>query len=165
MYKPLWCGANPIAEDEMKASPHVDPHRTSAGRSEIFTSLLPHTAPPAGQKQNLLFPLIWHLARRTCDMLRLHSACLHQEGLSSFERQDRLGLCRVSVEDLLKFSLLPDGWDAVVVGARLDAVDNSRCGLRSCGRVGQVSSCCGSIINPSVHAGTLVLLQGDTYAC
>lgn len=56
-------------------------------------------------------------------MLRLHGACLHQEGLSGLECQDWLSLCRVSVDDLLKFSFLPIGWDAVLVGSGLDAVE------------------------------------------
>lgn len=107
----MWILTEPLQEDQRSLHPCC------------------HTQlPPAGQTQNLSFPLIRHLARRTCDMLRLHSAGLHQEGLSRLECQDGLGLCRVSVEDPLKFSLLPVGWDAVEVGARL-AVDEGRCGL------------------------------------
>lgn len=81
-------------------------------------------------------------------MLGLHRACLHQEGLSSLECQDWLSLCRLSVDDLLKFSFLPIGLDAILVGGRLDTIDQgSRTGLRRCSRVRQVSSCCAMIKN------------------
>lgn len=87
---------------------------------------------------------------RTCDVLGLHRACLHQEGLSSLERQDGLSLSRVSVDDLLKFSFLPIGLDAIQVGGRLHAVDHGTA-LRRRGRVRQVSSCCAMTTNHVLH--------------
>lgn len=55
----------------------------------------------------------------TCDMLRLHRACLHQEGLSAFERQDwladqpalslRRAAAVVQLDDLLEVRRLSVG--------------------------------------------------------
>lgn len=92
----------------------------------------------------------------TCDMLRLHGACFHQEGLSTLERQDRLSdqpalsLRRVTavvqLDDLLEVGCLSVGWDAVLVTSGLHAVHN-RTGHTlwwaedSCAGTLQVSSC------------------------
>lgn len=88
----------------------------------------------------------------TCDMLRLHGACLHQERLSALERQDgladqpALSLRRVpavvQLDDLLEVSRLPVGRDAVLVGSGLDAVhDRSRRAEDRRAGTLQVSSC------------------------
>lgn len=79
----------------------------------------------------------------TCDMLRLHGACFHQEGLSSLERHDRLthqpalllagvtaAATVVQLNDLLEVSAV--GWDAVLVHGGLDAVYNNRAGNVLC---------------------------------
>lgn len=65
-------------------------------------------------------------------MLRLHRARLHQEGLSSLERQDRLAHQRalslrrvatvVQLDDLLEVGRFSVGCDAVLVGGGLDAI-------------------------------------------
>lgn len=91
----------------------LPPHDTAATLTVGLQRLEGHislTLPPMHHKTVCTICLI--SLHRTCDMLRLHGACLHPEGLSSLKRQDGLArqralrLCRASdivqLDDLLK---------------------------------------------------------------